>query len=324
MNVVFEPQRHCVCVLGGTGFVGNHLIARLVRDGHRVRVLTRRRERHRHLQVLHAVELVECDIYSRPALQAGLRGCDLVVNLVGILNEAGRDGSGFRRAHVDLPRLLVEACRHEGVRRLLHMSALGADAVAGVSLYQRTKGEGEDLLHAAGDLQVTSFRPSVIFGPGDSFFNRFARLLHLSPYLFPLACPGSLFAPVYVGDVVECFVRAIDNPATVGHRYELCGPYRYTLAELVQYTARVLGLPRRVVGLPDRLAQWQAKLFERLPGKPFSQDNYLSLQRPSVCNGAFPELFGVQPTAVETVVPFYLGRRDQRGRYDGLRANGGR
>lgn len=313
-------KQHHICILGGSGFVGHHLAARLVKDGHQVRILTRRREPHRDLLVLPTLELRECNIHDEQALQAALSGCDVVINLVGILNEKGHDGKGFYRAHVELAEKVVTACRAVGIKRLLHMSALGADAEQGASFYQRTKGEAENLVHTAKGLRVTSFRPSVIFGPDDAFFNRFAGLLKSTPLLFPLACAEARFAPVFVGDVVECYVRAIDNPATIGQRYELCGPHQYSLYQLVQYTARQLGLRRWIIALPDWASRLQARLLEFAPGKPFSRDNYDSMQQDNVCGGEFPALFGIIPHSIESTVPGYLNPAHQRSRYPHYRA----
>jgi len=308
-----------VCVLGGTGFVGSHLVARLIASGRRVKVITRRRERHRDLLVLPGVSLIEGDVNDPATLKRHFTGCDAVVNLIGILNEKGHDGSGFRRAHVDLSRHVAETCRATGVKRLLHMSALGADAGTGTSLYQRTKGEAESLVRTqSGDTKVTIFRPSVIFGPGDSFLNRFAGLLRIAPVL-PLACPGARFAPVYVGDVVTRFVDSLEDAGTFGQRYDLCGPKVYTLKELVQYTARTLGLRRAIIGLPDWASRLQATVFEYVPGKPFSLDNYRSLQRDNVCPGG-----GTCPTSLESVAPRYLGRNDRESRIQRLRNTAGR
>lgn len=299
---------HNICILGGTGFVGRHLAARLANDGHRLKVLTRHRERHRDLLVLPRLILVEADVHDPRILAAELDDCEVAINLVGILNEHGRDGRGFYQVHAELPRKLVQACRERGVKRLLHMSALGADAAYGRSHYQRTKGEGENIVHAAHDLQVTSFRPSTIFGPGDTFFNRFARLLKLSPYWFPLPCPAARMQPIYVNDVAEAFARSIDSPDTVGKRLELCGPRVYSLRELVEFTARTLRLRRRVVPLGEGLSRLQARLLERAPGKPFSWDNYLSLQTDNVCHSGFSAELGITPATVEEIVPQYLTR----------------
>lgn len=312
--------QHTICIVGGSGFVGRHLAARLVRDNHTVRVLTRKRERHRDLLVLPTLELFECNVQDERALQQAFTGCDVVINLVGILNEKGHNGQGFHRAHVGLAEKVVSACQATGIRRLLHMSALGADAEQGSSYYQKTKGEAEALVHAAKELDVTSFRPSIIFGPDDAFFNRFAGLLKSVPIFFPLACPDARFAPVYVGDVVECFVRAIDNPSTFDKGYELCGPNEYTLYQLVRYTATQLGLCRWIIGLPDWAARIQARVFELMPGKPFSRDNYRSMQRDNVCEGEFPTEFGIIPSSIESVVPAYLRDSNQRSTYPHLRA----
>lgn len=311
-----------VCIIGGTGFVGHHLTNRLTRDGWSVRVPTRRRERHRDLLVNPRVQLIEANVFEPAVLRRLFLDCDAVVNLVGILNERGSSGAGFARAHVDLPGEIVEAMRASAVKRLLHMSALNAYPREEHSHYLRTKGLGEDLVHAASahGLQVTSFRPSVIFGPGDSFFNRFATLLKITPMVFPLACPNSRFAPVYVGDVAAAMTRALEDSSSIGRHCDLCGPEVYTLAELVEYTARQIGVQRRIWKLGDGLSRLQARLLEFVPGKPFSRDNYWSLQKDSVCaRNALPD-FGITPTAIEAVVPGYLGDRSMRGGYQRLRS----
>lgn len=300
---------HRILILGGTGFVGRHLTAALAGAGHGVRILSRDPEGHRELRVLPGVELRPGDAHDPDTLRRALSGCNTAVNLVGILNERRR-GRDFRAAHVELPRKLVEACAANGVRRLLHMSALNADAARGSSAYLRTKGEGEDLVHlAAGQgLRVTSFRPSVVFGADDSFINRFAGLLRLAPGVLPLACPEARFAPVYVGDVVEAFRRSLDLRPAFGARYELCGPRAYTLREIVEWIARVLGLRRRVLGLGDRLSRLQARLLDHAPGRPFTYDNYLSLRTDSVCREPALRKLGVEPTALEAIMPHLLER----------------
>ena len=309
-----------VCLTGGTGFVGQHLANRLTKYGYKVRILTRRRERHRGLSVNQGVTLVESDVHNAAALQQQFSGVDVVINLVGILNESGKQGSGFHQAHVELPEKIVAAAAASGVTRLLHMSALNANAAEQQSLYLQTKGAGEDLVHAAADqgLIVTSFRPSVIFGSGDSFFNRFAALLKIAGPVFPLACPDSRFAPVCVTDVVEAMCRSIDD-ATGGERLDLCGPETFTLAELVGYTRDLLKLRCHVTGLNDALSRMQARLLGLLPGKPFSMDNYYSLQHDSVCtDNALPSL-GITPTPIAAVVPTYLACRNARGHYPEFR-----
>ncbi len=305
-----------VCVLGGTGFVGRHLTSRLADEGYQVTVLSRRPQRHRDLLVLPTLRLVQADVHDPDQLRTHLQGCHVAVNLVGILNEKGHKGEGFRQVHVELARKLMQACAETGVARLLHMSALNADAASGPSLYLRTKGEAENLVltFSGGITQATSFRPSVIFGPEDSFLNRFAQLLKWSPGVFPLACPDTRFAPVYVGDVVERFVDAIDDRSTLGRRYDLCGPHDYTLKQLVQYVARLTGRRRWIMGLPDWASRLQALILEYVPGKPFSLDNYRSLTRDSVCPGKER-----CPTSLESVAPSYLGNRDRWSQLQRLR-----
>jgi NADH dehydrogenase len=295
-----------LCILGGTGFVGQHLVRRLGEAGWQCRVPTRRPHRHRDLKLIRHLDLVPVERLDSAALRELLDGCDAVVNLVGILNEDG--AMSFERVHVELVRELTLAAEQAGVRRLIQMSALNADASGGGSAYLRSKGAGEDLAHQAKDLQVTSIRPSVIFGRGDSFFNRFAKLLEMTPGLFPLACPDARFAPVWVSDVCEAIARSLDDPSTIGRRYDLCGPRSFSLQELVEHTARWTGQRRLLIGLNDRASRWQARLFERLPGKPFTMDNYWSMQTPSVCgeHDGLLEL-GIHPTDIETIVPTYLG-----------------
>jgi len=298
---------HKICLLGGTGFVGKRLAARLSGAGHDVVILTRRAVRHRDLLVLPTARLAEGDVHDAEFLRQQFEGKDVVINLIGILNEKGRSGKGFARAHAELPEKVVQACRETGVPRLLHMSALHAAPTA-PSHYLRSKALGEEAVHRAEspDFHVTSFRPSVVFGPGDGFLNRFAGLLRLTPGVFPLACPDARFQPVYVEDVVRAFTESLDNHKTFGQRYDLCGPQVYTLREIVEYVAQLIGRRVCVIGLPDGLSYLQAAMLEFMPGKPFSLDNYRSLQIDSVCEKGFPEVFGITPTSLEEIAPGYL------------------
>lgn len=305
-----------ICILGGSGFVGRYIASRLAYGGKRVRILTRNRDRHRDLLVLPNLELVEADVFDSTQLEMHIKGMDAVINLVGILNEKQHNGDGFRKAHVDLPKSILSACLKMHVPRIVHMSALNADANQGTSFYLRTKGEGENALHTYSGkrLAVTTFRPSVIFGPGDSFLNRFAGLLKRMPFVFPLACADARFAPVYVGDVAERFIQALDDKSTYGKRYDLCGPEQYSLKELVEYTAATLGLNRHVISLPDFIGKMQAYTLEWFPGKPFSVDNYNSLKLDSVCHQNAHE-----PTSMAMVVRSYLGTANRQTGYDALR-----
>jgi uncharacterized protein YbjT (DUF2867 family) len=318
-----------ILVIGGSGFVGRHVVAALAARGARITVPTRRRERAKHLLLLPTVDVVECDIARAGELERLAAGCDAVVNLVGVLHsrrgrreERGPNdyGPDFARAHVELAQAVVNACRTAGVGRLLHMSALGADP-QGPSEYLRSKGIGERAALAAEDLAVTVFQPSVIFGPEDAFLNLFAQLARLLPVLV-LACPEARFQPVYVADVARAFVAALDAREARGQRYGLCGPRQYTLRELVHTVCRLTGRRRPVVGLGDRLSYAQARLMELLPVKLMTRDNYYSMKVPSVCSGPFP--FGIEPAALEAVAPLWLSGGGRHGRYPGLRAHAGR
>lgn len=309
-----------IALLGGSGFVGRHLAARLHRDGHRILVFTRRAERVRNARVLPSVQVSAVNIHDEKALSAALRGCDTAVNLVGILNENRHHK--FQHVHVQLTRTIVHACHASGVDRLLHMSALNADAAAGASVYLRSKGEAENVAHTTGKpkVAVTSFRPSVIFGPDDSFFNRFAQLLRLGPVM-PLACPGARFAPVYVEDVVEAMARSLQDPTSIGNSYELCGPRSYTLEELVRYTASCTGSGTHIHAMGRIGSLLQAAVLGLVPGKPFTLDNYNSMSLDSVCSRNGFAHFGITPLAVEGIVPRYLSGGRERDRFNRLRGN---
>jgi uncharacterized protein YbjT (DUF2867 family) len=299
-----------ILVVGGSGFVGRHLVAALAARGANVAVPTRRRERAKHLILLPTVEVIEADVGDANTLARLAAGRDAVVNLVGILH-----GPGFKQAHVELAQAVVNACRAAGVRRLLHMSALGADPAA-PSEYLRSKGVGEQAVLAADDLEVSVFRPSVIFGPEDNFLNLFAQLAAVFPVL-ALASPEARFQPVYVGDVVSAMLAALDSPEAVGKRYDLCGTRECTLRELVEYVCAVTGRRRLIVGLPDSLAKLQAWFMELLPVKLLTRDNLQSMKVPSVCDCAFP--FGIQPAALEALAPSWLAPSGPRERYPQLR-----
>jgi NADH dehydrogenase len=297
-----------ICVLGGSGFVGTHLCAALARDGWRITVPTRDPARARHLGPIPSLQLVAADIHDARQLAALLKGQLVVVNLVGILNERGRSGMGFEQAHAQLARKIVEACRRERVDRLLHVSALNADAEHGPSHYLRSKGRGERAIRdeSGPDLRWTIFQPSVIFGPGDDFVNRFARLLRAIPLALPLARPEARFAPVWVGDLVAALRRALADEATAGECYELCGPERMTLREIVCQVRDRLGLARAVIGIPDFAARLQAAVCDFVPGKPFSTDNYRSLTVDSVCKVNGLARLGIRPQPLAAILPGYL------------------
>jgi NADH dehydrogenase len=312
-----------ICVLGGTGFVGQALVERLVADGHDVAVISRNHARHLERQLPPNAAVHDCDEYDVAALARALRGSDVAINLVGILNETGGfgrndSGRGFQHAHVDLTRGLIAACNEAGVPRLLQMSALNAGR--GRSHYLRTRGEAEELVKAS-TLDWTIFQPSVIFGQGDGLFCRFAALLKLTGPVLPLARAGAKFAPVYIGDVVEAFRRALGDPGAVRQTYELYGPQIVTLADIVRITARQLGMRRLVVPLPDALGRLQAFAMDFVPGKPFSSDNYRSLLTDAVGGIDGLHRLGIVPTNMSAILPDILGHgEDRQARLDRYRA----
>ena len=292
-----------VTVLGGTGFVGTALSCRLAQQYDEVILLTRHAQRSRTLRILPNVHVLQTNVHDAKALEQALEGSDVVINLVGILNSAGSNAkNSFTGAHADLTKNVITACEKLGIKRYLHMSALNADADKGSSDYLRSKGVAELMVKGAKKLDWTIFQPSVIFGEADSFFNRFAGLLTSLP-IFPLACPDAKMAPVYVGDVVDSMMGALNQPQTFKQSIQLCGPDEFSLQELVEFTAQTAGLKRKVIRLPDGVSRIQARIMEFVPGKPFSYDNYLSLQTDAICNSNCES----QPTSVHAVVPTYIG-----------------
>lgn len=295
-----------VCVLGGTGFVGSELVTRLAAQGCWVRVPTRVAAHGEHLLVVPTVEVRVANVHDTRVLGALFAGADVVVNLIGVLNERGRRGAGFRHAHTELAARVIDAARARRVPRLLHMSALNAEPKA-PSHYLRSKSEAESHVRAArAGLDWTIFRPSVIFGPRDSLTNRFARLLRLTQGLLPLARADARFAPIHVADVVEAFVRALDDRSTFGRTYELCGPDVLTLADIVRITARAAGVAAHIVPLPNVLARLQAAVFDFIPGKPFSTDNYRSLMVDAVCREDGCAGLGIRPAPLSALTASWL------------------
>jgi NADH dehydrogenase len=292
-----------IVLTGATGFVGRHLLAELSAMGHECRVLTRHDPHKQQLPNWPGVEYRKTDLRVAEDLAAALQGADGVINLIGILNEKGWRGKGFRAAHVAPVRALISACETQRIRRFIQISALNAGQ--GNSHYLLSKGEAEELLRSATEIDETILRPAVIFGEGDSFFNRFASLLRFVP-LLPLACPNAKMQPVWVGDVVSAVALCLDHRATIGKTLDLVGPEVFSLFQLVNKTARYKGWQRRVIALPNWLSRLQAALMDFVPGKPFSSDNYRSLQLDSVSqhNGLLD--LGIKPSRMDAIVPLYL------------------
>lgn len=306
-----------IVVLGGTGFVGRRLLAALSARGHRVRVPSRNPVHHRELNLLPGVEVCAANPHAAADLDRVFAGAGAVVNLVGILNERGFRGKGFHKAHVELAAGIISACHRAGIRRLVQMSALRAGE--GESHYLRTRGEAETLVRASG-LDWTITRPSVIFGPGDGLYNRFAGLLRFLPVL-PLARANARFAPVFVGDVAEAIARCLERPEMVGETVELFGPEVMSLRRIVQDTARWTGRRRWIIGLPDWLGWLQAQVGDLLPGKPISSDNFRSLKLHSVGTRDGLARLGIMPTPVAAIVPDMLAGGRRQSRLDRWRAH---
>lgn len=310
-----------ILVAGGTGFVGSSVCEKLVeRSGGasgRIVVPTRRIGHARHLQMLPTVETPETDLHDEARLARVLEGCQAVVHLVAILHGSEAE---FQRVHAELPRRLAAACVRAGVRRVVHVSAIGADPGA-PSRYLRSKAAGEAAWAASG-LDVTVLRPSVIFGRHDRLLNMFAQVQGLAPFM-PLAGAGSRYQPVWVEDVAAAIVRCLDDPTTIGQTIECTGPDELTLQQLVEAAGRWSGHRRPVIALPAALGRLQALVMEYLPGEPLmSRDNIDSMAVPSVASGTLPglERLGIRPAALAAVVPRYLGRDQGPARLDPWRA----
>ena len=309
-----------VLVLGGTGFIGRHVVARLVAAGQRVTVLARRRASARHLILLPTVDVVEGDCMDRATLLRQAVPAGAIINLVGILHERG--ASTFARVHVEFARMLVDVCKAADVRRLVHLSAVGADAKGGASRYMRSKGEGEAIVEQSG-LDWTILRPSIVFGPEDRFLNLFARLARALPVL-AVGSANARFQPIYVRDLATCVEHVLRDDATIGQRYSLCGPRAYTLRELVTYAGDVSGHPRPVIALGAAASRLQALALELLPGTLMTRDNLASMTRDNVCEGPFPSIFGFAPTALEAVAPTYLAPDAIKSPFGQFREHSGR
>ena len=308
-----------ILVLGGTGFVGRAVCERLTErsSSDRIKVPTRRLARGQGVQLLPTVDLVQAQVHDDAQLQQLVQGVDVVINLIAILHGSEAD---FQRVHVELPSRLVNACHGAGVKRLVHVSALGASSGA-PSRYLRSKAAGEAVLATSG-LDVTVLRPSVIFGTHDRFLNLFAQLQAVAPVM-PLAGAQARLQPVWVEDVAQAIMHALDTPATIGQTFECAGPKVYTLSQLVHLAGQWSGHDRPQWALPHWAGWLQAAAMECLPGEPLmSRDNLASLAVPNVASGHAPDLraMGITPTAMESVAPRYLGDLFLRPDLDRFRA----
>lgn len=319
-----------ICLIGGSGFLGRNIAELLVREQHVVLIPTRRRERaKRNLITLPTVDVVEANVHDDATLDRLFARCDAVINLAGVLHSKPGTpfGPEFARTHVQLPRRIVAACERAGVRRLIHISAIGASNSA-PSEYLRSKADGEAaVLGAANKMAVTVFRPAVVFGTDDAFLNTFAQLQRYLPFI-AIAGADARFQPVYVEDVARAVVASLNRDESFGKTYELAGPTVYTLSELVHYAGTVAGCARSIIPLGNSLGMLQARIMEcglvkALLGRQLmSRDNIRSMQVPCVSSAPFP--FGITPTPLETVASSYLTGVFPRSRYSVFRYRAGR
>ncbi len=319
------PKR--VAVLGGTGFLGRALCECLVRAGDgggsiNVVVPTRRAAHANRVRALPTVEVRVIDVLDDKALMRVLGDCDALVNLIAILHGSARE---FEQVHAALPQRIARACHAVGLKRVVHVSALGVGGSGSggnePSDYLRSKAAGEAAWKASG-LDVTLLRPSVMFGAEDKFLNLFAALQAVFP-LMPLAGSDAQFQPVWVEDVAEAVLRCLQRPETIGQTIECTGPDVMTLADIVRAAGRWSGNARPVLPLPLAIGKLQAFAMELLPGEPLmSRDNLTSTKVPNIASGKLPGLasLGITPTALAAIAPGYLGHTDGRTKLDALRA----
>jgi uncharacterized protein YbjT (DUF2867 family) len=298
-----------VLLIGGGGFIGQVITTRLASLGYSILLPTRKLGSLRDLWVLPQVTVMESDIHDQETLNrlcAKLSKNDVVINLVGILHDKPGQpyGKNFLRNHVELPQKIIQAMNKNGVKRYIHMSALGADS-NGPSMYQRSKGDGEKLVINS-NLDWTIFRPSVVFGEKDSFINLFASLQKLAPVM-PLAGASVKFQPVYVSDVANAFIKSLVMPQTIKKIFTLAGPKIYTLADLVRFAGRKVGSSRLVIPVPNALGYLQAWMLEMLPGKTLmSRDNLASMKVDNILSAqeenALEKVFGMSPQPLEILL----------------------
>lgn len=318
-------QTRNILLIGGSGLIGSAIARKLTALDRRVTVPTRNRERAKELILLPTIDVQHADVTDAAQLALLVRGKDAVINLAGLLQSRRGDpyGPDFKAVHVDLARNVAQACVAAGVPRLIHFSALGANSGA-PSMYLRSKAAGEAaVLETRDKLALTIFRPSVVFGDGDKFLNLFAQLQSLAP-VFPLGRAEAKLQPIWVEDVAQAAVNALDKRETFGNTYELAGPRAYTLRELVRYAGQVSGHPRPVIGLPNSLAYLQAWFMEWLPNPPLSRDNLDSLSIDNLASGPIAPELGVHPTTMEAEVPAYRSTNTPRGRLMRYRDHAGR
>jgi len=291
-----------ITILGGTGFVGLSLVNSLAKTENNVTIITRNREKNKKILVYPKVRLIEADVHNSEELIRCTKNTDVLINLIGILNEKGHKGKGFRKAHSDFARIILSVCKNNDIKRILHVSALNADS-KGQSHYLRTKGEADSYLMTYGKrfANITIFRPSIIFGKKDSFILRFSNLLNFIPFLFPLPCYDSKFAPIFVDEFSNFIISSINNTKSFNKKYNLCGQKIYSLKQILELIIKIKKKNIKVIPLSKNLSKIQASVMEFLPGKPFSLDNFNSCQIDSFCKSDYNFY-----SDLETIIPTYI------------------
>jgi uncharacterized protein YbjT (DUF2867 family) len=304
-------------VFGGTGFIGRYIVKRLAQRGTTLTVVGRHARRGNYLQPMGDVGqivLIDGDVRDEALTATAMVESDLVVNLIGILAETGKQK--FDALQHQAAGRLARQAKAAGVGQFVQFSAIGADA-ASPARYGRSKAEGETAVRAAFP-EAIILRPSIVFGPEDQFFNRFAEMTRISPFLPLIGGGDTKFQPVYVGDVANATLAAIDRPEAAGQTYELGGPRVYSFTELMQIMLREIGRPGfPLVSIPFGLASLQAAFLERLPGRLLTRDQVTMLKRDNVVAPGARTLadLGITPTAPEVILQSYLERFRTGGRF---------
>ena len=307
-----------ITILGGTGFIGSQLCAKLSPLCDKIHVLTRNTEANKDLKLIPNLEIIQANVSDDRTLNSMFASSDIVINTIGILNESGRDNT-FYNLHYELTKKVSNAIKINKVKRYLHISSLNADPRA-ISQYLITKGLAENYIrdNTNNFCNTTIFRPSIVFGEDDSFFNKFSTILKFLP-IFPLACPDSKFMPIYVNELTDFMVSAIRDNTTYGQKIDVTGPNEYTFRQLIDITLKSLKIRRLIIPLNYTLSKLQAVIFQRLPGKLFTLDNFLSLQTDSCSNEGFKGKL-----ALEDIVPEYLNFSLKQKHIENLRKKSGR
>jgi NADH dehydrogenase len=309
-----------VTVFGGSGFLGRYVVQALARRGHRIRVAVRRPDLAGHLQPLGMVgqiKAIQANLRYRWSVDRAVEGADAVINLVGILAEGGRQT--FDAVQAFGPRAIGEAARAQGIANVVHVSAIGVDQPSTAG-YMRSKAEGESGLREVMPTAVV-IRPSILFGPEDDFFNRFAAMARLSPALPLIGGGKTRFQPVFAGDVGEAIARAIDGGAEAGTTYELGGPEVLTFRQCMEKTLAVTGRKRLLLPIPWFAGRIMGRVGQHLPGKPITLDQVRMLMLDNVVSAEAAEEkrtlegLGIEPTALEIVLPTYLKRFREHGEF---------